>query len=212
MIITRITPSKSRKDFYSIYADDKFLFSLSAENVFKFGLKEGLDLGRDRLAELILEEQTKIGLDFALKLLAFRSRSEKELRGRILQKNFSEEIANRVIGKLKRMKFVDDERFANEYAASLKQKQKGPRFIRAELARKGVERETIDEIAGGLYPSPEDEIEQIKEIAEKKLAKMKNVEPEKAAQRLMRFLFARGFSIDNINSALRKLRSEEDER
>jgi regulatory protein len=209
MIITKITPSKTKKDLYSIYADDKFLLKLSAENLFKFGIEEGLNLDKNRLSDILIEEQNKLGLDFAVRLLTFRARSEQELRERLKLKGYGEETTANVIEKLKKLRYIDDDRFAREFAESLKLKQKGPRYIRPALLRKGIEPQVVEELLSQMYQTSDDEAEQIRLIAEKKLLKMKNIDARKASDRLMRFLVARGFSIENISRALRALKKEE---
>ena len=66
-------------------------------------------------------------MDRAVKLLAAKPRSVRELRDRLLEKLWTnEEIVDAVIDKLKVYKYLDDEQFARDAAVSkLRQKPQG---------------------------------------------------------------------------------------
>ena len=76
----------------------------------------------------------------ALNALAYRPRSEAELRARLLRK-FAPETADRAIARLKEQGLVDDAKFAELWASyRVRHSPRGARAILAELAQKGVPR------------------------------------------------------------------------
>ncbi len=84
-------------------------------------------------------------LRYVERLLRYRLRSEWEIRYRLSQKGFSEELINRVVEKLKRSRILDDESFAYMFAKSeLEVKFHGPYMIRRKLRELGVDDDTID--------------------------------------------------------------------
>ena len=79
----------------------------------------------------------------ALRLLTYRSRSEKEVYRR-LQGRFSEEVIQRTLSDLRRQGLLDDAAFAKEWREQREKfRPRGPAVIRQELQRLGVDREVI---------------------------------------------------------------------
>jgi regulatory protein len=89
--------------------------------------------------------------------------------------------------------YIDDRKFACQWASSRARLQGyGRHRIEQELRQKGVEREVIREALDEVVP-PEDERENARRVAEKKLQAMKNLEPEARKRRLVGFLERKGF-------------------
>src|SRR6187551_2525550 len=74
----------------------------------------------------------------AVKLLAAKPRSVKELRGRLLEKLWTDEtIVEKVLDKLKEYGYLDDRKFAGDLALSkLRQKPQGKRRLKQSLSQK----------------------------------------------------------------------------
>ncbi|MEO8650100.1 MAG: regulatory protein RecX [Acidobacteriota bacterium] len=97
----------------------------------------------------------------AVKLLAAKPRSVGELRGRLLEKSWTnEEIVDAVLEKLKEYEYLNDQKYARDLAASkLRQKPQGKRRLQQTLSRKELERETIAEaIENAFEKLPEAEL------------------------------------------------------
>src|SRR4051812_41429998 len=82
----------------------------------------------------------------AVKLLAAKPRSVRELRERLLEKLWTDaEIVDAVLEKLKEYSYLNDEQFAQDVAASnLRQRPQGRRRLRQTMSRKKLDRETVD--------------------------------------------------------------------
>lgn len=97
----------------------------------------------------------------AVRLLAAKPRSVKELRGRLLEKVWTnEEIVDAVIAKLTEYEYLDDERFARDTAAAkLRQKPQGRRRLEQAMSRKQLDRETVAAAVDAAYEKhPESEL------------------------------------------------------
>lgn len=97
----------------------------------------------------------------AVKLLAAKPRSVAELRGRLLEKVWTnEEIVDAVIAKLKEYEYLDDERFARDAAAAkLRQKPQGRRRLEQAMSRKQLARETVAAAVDAAFEKhPESEL------------------------------------------------------
>ena len=85
----------------------------------------------------------------ALRLLSYRSRSEKEVQRR-LQGRFSEDAIDRTVSDLREQGLLDDASFAKEWREQRERfRPRGPAVIRQELQRLGVDREVIRETLSG---------------------------------------------------------------
>ena len=82
----------------------------------------------------------------AVKLLAAKPRSERELRDRLLEKAWTnQEIVAGVIEKLKEYRYIDDEQFARDLAVSkLRQRPQGRRRLELTMSRKKLDKEVVD--------------------------------------------------------------------
>jgi regulatory protein len=142
-----------------------------------------------------------------LRLLSVRARSGAELRERLLQVGFSRSVIGRVLAGLAEAGLVDDEEFARSWIAGRKVTGIGRRRLRAELARKGIERGMIERL---IAEQVDDETErgQVETLARRRLARS-SVDARTLA-RLRRFLIGRGYGFEMVDDALRTIAGEED--
>ncbi|MBK8305385.1 MAG: RecX family transcriptional regulator [Chloracidobacterium sp.] len=97
----------------------------------------------------------------AVKLLAAKPRSVRELRDRLLEKLWTnDEIVDAVLEKLKEYKYLDDEQYARDLAVSkLRQKPQGKRRLQQTMSQKKLDKETVSgAIAEAFEKLPEEEL------------------------------------------------------
>lgn len=134
----------------------------------------------------------------AFHLLKFRDRSYHELFVRLKEK-FPEETCVQVCEHLKVLGFLDDEKFAKEFAQSLvRSKMASCRGVRGELLQKGVNRDIVEDVMGNLQC---DDKVQIRALLQRKYRAFR--EDEKVRQRAQNFLLRRGFSWGDVRAAMR---------
>jgi regulatory protein len=208
MIITKITRQKSNKSRFSIFVDGKFLFSVTDETLYRSKLKEGSQLTKEIMENILVEENKKLAMNSAWKLLSYRPRSKKEIEDHLKRKHVSKEAIKKAIGKVEELGYLDDVKFAGEWSRYRKNQDKGPELIKKELRQKGIDSETIRDTIALNYKEASEEIEQIKKIAVKKMRIMKTLKPDVIFRRLVGFLSRRGFEINKIMEALKTLRKD----
>ena len=147
-------------------------------------------------------------LQCAYRLLAYRGRSEKELRERMVLKGFDAQVIDEVIARLLSQGFLDDRKLA----ASLKRyacetKHLGLRGTRRFLRERGIPVQIIEETVTDI-----DEAEIARKIIEKKMAVLRQYPQEKILRRLCGLLSRRGYSPETIRRALSSIAAAEDPR
>jgi len=142
--------------------------------------------------------------EYAFFLLKFRLRSEKELYDRLLKKKFPEGEVKKVIAFLKEKKFIDDRAFTKAWVDSRLRQKVGLKRISQELRQKGLAKEIIEDKLSEAKRGYS-EVEIVKDLAEERLKRNKDVDPQKAKSRVYGYLIRRGFSPDIVIDTLNKI-------
>ncbi len=148
--------------------------------------------------------------DRAVNLLAFKPRSVKELRERLLEKAWTnEEIVDAVLEKLKEYNYLNDEQFAKDFAASkLRGKPIGKRVLQQKLAMKKLDKETVAEAVENAYDeTPEAEI--INQAVHKRLRLKGKPETREDAKKFYDYLLRQGFSYDLVSTKMKEIAANE---
>jgi len=204
MQITLIEPQKKRKDRYNIYIDGEFRFGLDEGVVARFGLYEKKEISEKEIEQIEKEEVVAKAFNAAANFLRARERSEKEIRNKLRTKEYSENIIEKVLEKLKELNLVDDKRFAEMFVRDrMKLKPKGKKSLEIELKQKGIDNKIILEVLDHLINS-ESEKELLERVLEKAKKKYGDLSVLENKQKIVRYLISRGFSYDLINSNLEK--------
>jgi regulatory protein len=146
---------------------------------------------------------------YALKLLSYRGRSERELEERLRKKGFTKSTASSAIKYLKDIGLIDD----LSLAETLKRQALGMKLLGREGARRymlnrGIPREVIDRV----FCDEEDmDLENAGSLVDRKLGTLRNYPTDTIRRRLYNFLSRRGYSSETISKALkdRNLKQEE---
>src|SRR6266540_3535544 len=110
--ITAITPQERTSGRVNVFLDGVFAFGMSDELALTERLEVDLELDEGRVAALRAADEVGKATDAALRLLARRPRSQREIRDRLRQKGFPLETIEAAIGKLEGWRYVDDAEFA----------------------------------------------------------------------------------------------------
>lgn len=142
----------------------------------------------------------------AVKLLAAKPRSVRELRDRLLEKPWTDAaIVDAVIDKLKEYKHLDDQQFAENVAVSkLRQKPQGKRRLQLSMSQKKLDRSVVDEaIKTAFEKLPEEDL--INVAIEKRLRLKGKPETREDAKKFYDHLLRQGFAYDLIQDRMRSL-------
>ena len=139
--------------------------------------------------------------DKALRLLEFRSHSERELSDKLKRAGAKEEDIDEILEFCRNYGFLDDRKYA--IAKDLKNLKKyGKRRIKSELYSKGIDAEYVEEAVSYL---DEDEEDMLLPLVEKRL---KGDFEKKNIDKCIRYFMYRGYGFSDIKNCIDNIKEE----
>lgn len=148
------------------------------------------------------DARIKKARSMTLRFLTYRARSVKEVEDYLEKKGFSGEAIEFIVGEMKGYRYLDDHRFAGDYALSRKLRGFGIKKIRHDLFLKGIEGEIVEKVLAEHF-SADDDLTRIKELVKNRNNKSDSAWDERRFRREAAFLQRRGFQDDLIVKALK---------
>jgi regulatory protein len=141
---------------------------------------------------------------YALKLLAMRGYSTRDLRRKLERRDYSPDESAQTVESLMRSGLLDDARFAEQYARSrMVNDSASPRRVVQLLSRYGIPRALAEQAVTRVIETEQLEPSASAEaLARKKAVSLKGLEPAVARRRLFAYLARRGFDLEHIRSAV----------
>lgn len=207
MRITKIESQKKNPTRKNLHADGEFLVGVSAETLIRFGIRTGDEIGEEKLKALQATEELQGAKSVALRFLARRQRTEKEIRDKLRTREFADEEIQKTIENLRELGFLNDEEFARSYIRhQLTLRPKGKLLLKQKLLLLGIKKDLVDAAVNEAFQET-DQVEVALQAAQKFIRKSQktNNEPRKARQKLAAFLTRRGFSWDIVSSVTKKI-------
>jgi regulatory protein len=147
--------------------------------------------------------------NYVYRLLAYRSRSCREVRERLKKKRFSKKIIERTIKELKELNYLNDREFSSTWVdMKLSANPCGRRLIEHELRMKGIDEEIIKNVTEEAYGA-RGEVKIAYELALRRLRKYADLDDKKKWQRLYNLLARRGFPLELVHDVLSKVLTED---
>lgn len=204
--ITKIEIQKRNKDRYSIYIDGDYSFGVYENVLIKYGLRKGMKIEEDFLEDVLKKEEQECANGYALKLLNFKMRTTEEIRRRMREKEYTDDIIDNTIDYLNYLNYLDDEDYARKFISDKSNlKNMGKERIKRELYMKGIDSEVISNEIEDIVDDDE-EYEKAKEIAIKKLeTTYKNDDKNARYRKLGGLLQRRGYSMNVVMPLLKEL-------
>ncbi|MEV6230647.1 regulatory protein RecX [Saccharopolyspora shandongensis] len=139
------------------------------------------------------DDPEQLARDTVYRLLAARARSRSELRQALLRKEIDEEVADAVLQKFVDAGLVDDASFAEEWVHSRQRHQGlGRKALGFELRRKGVDEHLVEAALSTV--DGDAEVERARELVQRKLRTMANLDHAAKLRRLVGMLARKGYS------------------
>lgn len=139
------------------------------------------------------DDPEQLARDTVYRLLAARARSRSELRKALLSKEIDEEVADAVLQKFVDAGLVDDASFAEEWVHSRQRYQGlGRKALGFELRRKGVDEHLVDAALSTV--DVDAEAKRARELVQRKLRAMANLDHATKMRRLVGMLARKGYS------------------
>lgn len=200
MTVTNVTEtSKSR---VKIEIDHEFAFVLYKGELHLYHIKAGNELAKedyDRIMEEVLPRRAKLR---AMNLLKSRAYTGMQLKDKLIMGGYPESIVSKAMDYVFSFGYIDDEQYARDFI-EYNREQKSRKRIQMDLMKKGISevifQNAWDEVAG----EGNDEVEREQIIY---WINKKHFQPQSASfeekQKIMAFLYRKGFSINAIRSVL----------
>jgi len=220
--VATLTVSGSQGQKTRLVLEDGLELELDTETVLAEGLHRGDPVDVQLRARLV-EASTRWRIrESALRLLAHRARSRRELATRLRRKDFPGRLIAVVLAELEERGWLDDAAFARSWIQDrLRLRPRGRRALLAELRQKGVEAHVADAALDEVFQDPDVSEQDIaRELAEGWIRKQPaalgeallrgGFEPdaEKARRRFQGYMARRGISGGLARSVLDRLREE----
>lgn len=204
--VTGITARKRERGRFLIAISGAPAFTLSEETLFRGGLQIGDELDTGAITRLLADDDVARATEAALHFLAYRARSEQEVRSRLKRGAFSPEAIDATIVKLNDWRYLDDADFARRWVESRASgKPRGQRLLQQELRQKGIDAETSKQV---IAEADLDEVSAATELARKRLSAMTGEDPLATRRKISAYLARRGYGFDVVRKALEQATGE----
>ena len=168
-------------------------------------LCSGRELDEEELEELKLSSRRSLAREKALEYLSQRQMSRRELKTKLLQKGMDEDTADYCVQWLSERQLIDEESYSAAIVRHYSAKGYGAGRVRQELQRRGIDRELWEQ---ALEQLPEDSGKLDGFIA----ARLTDPEDRAQVRKISAALVRRGYSWEEIRSALRRFQAEDTDR
>jgi len=200
MVVTGIVPITNSRS--KIYIDNEFAFVLYKGELRNYKMAEGKDIDKSIYDEILINVLPKRAKLRGMSLLKSRPYTEKQMYDKLKQGGYPDTVADIAVEYFKSFGYIDDLQYARDYIDYYSEGRSRKR-LEQDLLQKGIGRSDIMEAfenwqsEGGVI----DELAQIRELLIKK-SYSEDTSDIKDKQRMMAFLFRKGFSADNIRRVL----------
>ena len=148
-------------------------------------------------------------MEYAMKYLALKDRTVKEMQTYLDGKDFGEADVDATVSRLLELGLLNDARYAQRFAETrTASKPISRRYLREQMKGHGLGEADIEAAMESL--DAEDETENARIVAEKFARQFQLLEPQKRRERVLSRLISRGFSYDTARKALEAALAEED--
>lgn len=191
MIITRLEPIDQKR--YKVFIDYEYCFMLYNTDIRRYKIAEDGEISVETYDGIIKDTVYRRAKQKAIAILKYMDRTELELRNKLKQAYYSDEIVERTIEFVMSYHYIDDARFTTNYITS-KKATKSKKQIQVELYRKGIDKTLMEQYL-------DNELEN-DDIAIQKAIRKKTQTPKELTleekQKLIASLCRKGFLYEDV--------------
>ncbi|TCL58403.1 regulatory protein [Kineothrix alysoides] len=200
MIVTKIEELDKKR--VRVYIDDEFAFVIYKGELRLYGLKEMKEVDGKAYGDLMSEVLPKRAKLRCMNLLKSKSYTERQLRDKLRQGEYTQELIEIALEYVKSYGYVDDERYCEDFI-EYQMEKKSRKRMEQDLLNKGIDKNVIFEVfermkEGGNEP---DEFSMAAKFLQKKKYDVNTATIEEK-RRLAAFLYRKGFGADTIRRVL----------
>ena len=204
MQVTNISYSKSKEVFEVVFEDETKL--LLNYNIFeKYKVSVDMDFSETEIQEMKYFSDIERAKSRAINYISGKLKTKYEVRLKLKEKDFTEDIIDEVIDILEKEEYLNDRLYCEVFIEDKKQLNGyGKNKIKSLLIQKGVSKSVFEDFLDEF--EYEEEFDNALKMGIKKLNLLSNEEDIfKKKQKLINYLAYRGFSFDVINDVLREI-------
>ena len=196
--IETMTTTASGKKLKAALSDGRTVY-IDSETAYKYRLGTADEYSDELFEEILSDSEYNLTKNRAFNILEYRAHSKKELFDKLCEKA-DEDTAWAVVEKMCELGLVDDKALLRDKLENLLNVKKyGAKRAINDLVLKGFDR---DEIESAIEEMEYDEFSVICEIIEHRYADELPESDIKGRQKILAALMRRGFSYDDIKSAM----------
>ena len=204
MQVVNINYSKSKEVFEVVFEDETKL--LLNYNIFeKYKVSVDMDFSETEIQEMKFFSDIERAKSRAINYISGKLKTKYEVRLKLKEKDFTEDIIDEVIDILEKEEYLNDRLYCEVFIEDKKQLNGyGKNKIKSLLIQKGVSKSVFEDFLDEF--EYEEEFDNALKMGIKKLNLLSNEEDVfKKKQKLINYLAYRGFSFDVINDVLREI-------
>lgn len=187
-----------------VFLDGRLAFGVPADLAMKEGLKVGQELPESRLESLASLDRDQRCLNAATRLLAYRPRSEAEIRQRLQRRGFDSDSTEKTLARLKEQGLVDDIVFARFWKDNREAfSPRSRRLTKLELKKKGLNNDIVEQVVGEI-----DDSDSAYRAALSKARRLSTADYPDFRRRLGEYLGRRGFGYEVISETIKRVWKE----
>lgn len=196
--IEAMTATTTGKKFKVTLSDGRTIY-LDSETAYKYRLGTVDEYSDELFEEILCDSEYNLAKNRAFNILEYRAHSKKELFDKLCEKT-DEDTAWAVVEKMCELGLVNDKALLRDKLENLLNVKKyGIKRVINDLVLKGLDREEIEET---IEEMEYDEYSAVCEIIEHRYSDVLPESDIKERQKILAALMRRGFSYDDIKSAM----------
>lgn len=195
--IIAVQPLSKKKYRVSLEGTESVTLSLYPSELRRFSIKEGNFLSEaeyNSIEELLY----KRGKERALYYLKNSDKTSEQMKGKLREGYYPENIIDRIVGFLERYGYIDDLRYAEQFIR-YNMTRKSYQQIKNDLRIKGVNRDTVEEAFQNISEDCSDEDNSQVDIIRRYI--LKKLKPDMDLQyknKIIMALVRKGFRYDDV--------------
>ena len=200
---------KKKNGMYQVFFDNGNNFDIHEEIILKYEMLLKKEFKNSEIEKLLDENKIYIVYDLAIKYIAKKMRSKREIINYLQGKEIDNDTISKVIDILYKQKYLDDEMYAKAYVNDrILLSMDGPLKIRSKLEELGIKEEYIN---NALVEFTEDiEKEKIKKIIDKKITTNRTKSNYVLRNKIIEYLYTLGYSRAISTSIISEAKFEND--
>lgn len=195
---------KGRGSKIHLLLDDEYKITTDIDFWNENFVKDGTDLTEEEWEALVVKINYRKAFNKCADLLSRRDHSVKELKDKLLR-TVDAVSAEKAIERFKELGYLDDAKFAENFANHLYENKKySDNHVRQELFKRGISRDIVAQIIENATVDP---VETITAITEKKY--YSKLHAPNGREKVIAALMRKGFSYGDIKEALYRIENKD---